>query len=211
MRGAKTPGGSQTASQDAAGTTRVSKGIGSIWRAGCKAKKGSSARQLRGACESPPWRCRVVTLELSRACVSESRAGWQPHTQWKGEEDPGGCVRWGLETSFLLPPTSTDSSVGRREEVSRKASEESFPILLLRSGPSPAHPLHGCSPYVRSFTPRSLPLPCLCTPSPGRLPRSLRHRNPNQNERTCFHSVKGEIFAGLDLGTLCATKESQGA
>lgn len=94
--------------------------------------------------------------------------------------------------------------------MSRKASEESFPILLLRSGPSPAHPLHLVL-SVRSFTRRSLPLLGLCTPSPGRLPWSPTYRNPNQNERTCFHLVEGEIFARLGRGTLCATKESQGA
>lgn len=138
--------------------------------------KGSSARQLRGACESPPWRCRVVTLELSRACVSESRAGWQPHTQWKGEEDPGGCVRWGLETSFLLPPTYFHRLFSGEERGSEQKSLRG--VLPYSASPLRSLP---CSSAPRVLSVRTLVHPAL-TPTP--LPLHPKSRPTSQEPET---------------------------
>lgn len=86
--------------QLAARSSRACRGTASIWREGCRARKGSSARQLRGAGASPRWLCRVLTRESSPGGAS-ARGG--PNTYPAVAEAAPGKGRVGCSSALGAP------------------------------------------------------------------------------------------------------------
>lgn len=137
---------------------RFSRGRASTGRGGCKARKGSWARQPRGAGNPPPGPRGVLTLEPSAGGAStQGRWAAAPAPGGVGSTrvlgSPGGCVDWAQNSE---PPSSSPKLLsGLEKQKSRGGDVPTRPLGsgLPSRGPHPATTLRRCPP------------------APGRLPR----------------------------------------